>query len=484
MDLVEHTWYRKNFKTVRHCNNCKAMLFGTGFRCEICQCVVHKQCREKILHNCLPGDIPVDNRSSSPTNTIPTIVEDNILTPTDLSHSTSNLRSSTPTETTQPILQISDRSVTSVLNMSNSPDKKSSSHHMVRGNIGIGKKCHICLKSLSFKGFEACRCSKCHNTFHVTCAQASTNCAPEHDKLIYKGPELASEEEVIEGAFNDDHTPLVVFINPRSGGQQGHTVFRKMKSLLSRSQVFDITQGGPGPGLERYKNIPNVRILACGGDGTIGWILSQMDKINYEIFPPVGVLPLGTGNDLAQALGWGAGYSGEPLSSVLRHITDAEIVALDRWKLVCTRDANEDLPPEVPRELVFQMMNYFSVGVDAKVVLSFHQMRETKPQFFQNRLVNKGWYGKFGMENMIYKDGPLSDMIEVTVDGSILPLKKKYHGLILLNVPSYGGGSDLWGTKKAVGTVIHLPTFLVFVNKSSEILRPSFSLRLHQCVMD
>lgn len=48
--------------------------------------------------------------------------------------------------------------------------------------------------------------------------------------------------------------------------------------------------------LPTIANIPNLRILVAGGDGTVAWVLDTMDRINYpKPYPPVGILPLGTG---------------------------------------------------------------------------------------------------------------------------------------------------------------------------------------------
>ena len=104
----------------------------------------------------------------------------------------------------------------------------------------------------------------------------------------------------------------------------------------------------------------------CGGDGSVGWALSEIDKLGYSNPPAIGILPLGTGNDLARTLGWGGGFdANDDLLQFLVHIkNDVHPVDVDRWKVVVRSPAvdSTDAAPVV-KEII--MNNYFSLGIDA-----------------------------------------------------------------------------------------------------------------------
>lgn len=214
-----------------------------------------------------------------------------------------------------------------------------------------------------------------------------------------------------------------------------------------------------------YKKVSNLRILACGGDGTAGWIFSVLDEL--EVKPPVGVLPLGTGNDLARAFGWGGGYTDEPISKILFNVKDGEIVQLDRWDLVV--EPNPHVPPDTPLLLGLSeqqeegardslpmnvVNNYFSIGVDAQIALEFHTAREAHPEKFNSRLRNKMFYGQAGGKDLVkpkWKD--LCCYITLECDGVDMTQRLKdlkVHSLLFLNIPSYGGGTRPWGGNSPV----------------------------------
>ena len=121
---------------------------------------------------------------------------------------------------------------------------------------------------------------------------------------------------------------------------------------FARMQVFELGPNqGPEVGLYMFRKVPHFRILVCGGDGTVGWVLNAVDKQNFISPPPVAILPAGTGNDLARVLSWGGGLGSLErqggLCRVLQDIEHAAMTILDRWKIsILNQQARELQPPK------------------------------------------------------------------------------------------------------------------------------------------
>nr|KAG5701307.1 hypothetical protein BaRGS_020669 [Batillaria attramentaria] len=257
--------------------------------------------------------------------------------------------------------------------------------------------------------------------------------------------------------------PLMVFVNVKSGGCQGLDLITSFRKLLNPHQVFNLDNGGPLPGLYVFRNVPNYKILVCGGDGSVGWVLSCLDNVGQDAVcqsPPMAIVPLGTGNDLARVLRWGPGYTGgeDPLN-VLRDVIDAEEIKLDRWtvifhpnekeqdetKVAIANDTNSANTNEDPTK-IFVMNNYFGIGIDAELCLDFHNAREEKPDKFNSRLHNKSVYLKMGLKRMVNRKSckDLHRHVKVEVDGKLIDLPP-VEGIVILNILSWGSGANPWG---------------------------------------
>ncbi|TMS06896.1 Diacylglycerol kinase eta [Larimichthys crocea] len=132
-------------------------------------------------------------------------------------------------------------------------------HQWLEGNLPVSAKCAVCDKTCgSVLRLQDWRCLWC---------KAMATCPPS----------CAS--------------PLLVFVNSKSGDNQGVKFLRRFKQLLNPAQVFDLCQ--------------------------------------------LGVLPLGTGNDLARVLGWGPSCDDDTqLPQILEKLERASTKMLDRWSIM------------------------------------------------------------------------------------------------------------------------------------------------------
>ncbi|XP_038217836.1 diacylglycerol kinase 1 [Zerene cesonia] len=445
----EHAWRLKHFNRPAYCNLCLNLLVGLGKKglcCIFCKFTVHERCVQRAPASCI-ATYCKSRRA-----------------PTTLSH------------------------------------------HWVEGNCH--GKCARCRKKIKgYNGITGLHCRWCHITLHNRCVgsaggacslgrhaahivpppairplvldrQRSLPHRPQHEQQplpvsislptsISSAEDKKKEHRAPPISFQitppPGSCPLLVFINPKSGGRQGARVLRKLQYILNPRQVHDITKGGPMQGLQMFKDVKSYRVICCGGDGTVGWVLETMDKIQMETQPAVGVIPLGTGNDLARCLRWGGGYEGESIHKILDKIARASTVMMDRWQIDIeniTHDCelvqmpdSAPHPTSVPYNII---NNYFSIGVDAAICVKFHTERERNPDKFSSRMKNKLWYFEFATsEQFAASCKNLHENIDIVCDGAALPLRRggALQGVALLNIPYAHGGSNLWGA----GPRPHLP---------------------------
>ncbi|XP_068602188.1 diacylglycerol kinase eta [Brachionichthys hirsutus] len=286
-----HNWYACSHARPTFCNVCKDSLSGVtshGLSCEVCKFKAHKRCAVRAINNCkwttlssVGGDIIED--------------EEGVAMP----------------------------------------------HQWLEGNLPVSARCALCDRTCgSVLRLQDWRCLWCKAMVHTACLDSYPHKCPLGQCKVSIIPPTALNSIDSDGFWKATcpptcASPLLVFVNSKSGDNQGVKFLRRFKQLLNPAQVFDLVNGGPHLGLRLFQKFDNFRILVCGGDGSVGWVLSEIDKLNLHKQCQLGVLPLGTGNDLARVLGWGPSCDDDTqLPQILEKLERASTKMLDRWSIM------------------------------------------------------------------------------------------------------------------------------------------------------
>ncbi|KAI9559041.1 putative diacylglycerol kise eta-like [Daphnia sinensis] len=295
-----HNWYATSHARPTYCNVCREALSGVtshGLSCEVCKFKSHKRCAVKAINNCKWTTLASVGKD---------IIEDdegNIAMP----------------------------------------------HQWMEGNLPVSAKCSVCDKTCgSVLRLQDWRCLWCRAMVHTACRpQYPVRCPLGPCRVSIVPPTAlhsVGTDEAWDAVRPQGCSPLLVFVNSKSGDNQGVKFLRRFKQLLNPAQVFDLMNGGPGLGLRLFRHFDPFRILICSGDGSIGWVLSEIDKLHMDKQCQIGVLPLGTGNDLARVIGWGSVCDDDAhLPQLLERYEKASVKMLDRWSIF-TSERSMPLP--------------------------------------------------------------------------------------------------------------------------------------------
>ncbi|KAM4886324.1 diacylglycerol kinase kappa isoform 8-T8 [Sylvia borin] len=301
-----HNWYACSHARPTFCNVCREALPGVtshGLSCEVCKFKAHKRCAVRATNNCkwtTLASIGIE------------IIEDE--------------------------------------------DGVAMPHQWLEGNLPVSARCAVCDRTCgSVRRLQDWRCLWCKAIVHSACKELLGKRCPLGQYKVSIIPPTALNSIDSDGFWKATcpstcSSPLLAFVNSKSGDNQGVKFLRKFKQFLNPAQVFDLMNGGPHLGLRLFQKFSTFRILVCGGDGSVGWVLSEIDALGLHKQCQLGVLPLGTGNDLARVLGWGSLCDDDTqLLQILEKLERATTKMLDRWS-VLTYEAPKQSPSGLKEE--------------------------------------------------------------------------------------------------------------------------------------
>ncbi len=171
-------------------------------------------------------------------------------------------------------------------------------------------------------------------------------------------------------------------------------------------------------------------IVVAGGDGTVSAVARILGTLDRP--PPLAILPLGTGNDLARSLGWWKVWNQGGLDHFRSGISAGKVEAMDLWS--CGEDS--------------RFIGYAGFGLDARIVESVSKLRMKRFCHNLGKRWNQFLYVALGLKHILsikLKLGSTEiDVCFFDKKGNMNQIRLRNHNtLILSNIEHYAGGGSL-----------------------------------------
>jgi diacylglycerol kinase family enzyme len=221
-------------------------------------------------------------------------------------------------------------------------------------------------------------------------------------------------------------------INPISGGGRGREIESFLPEIMDsfgyEPNEWEAQLTSPDDFVSQIKVmlLKCHRLIAVGGDGTVNAILNEVVILgHYDT--QIGLIPLGTGNDLGRILNIFENFQNRGLLNTVRKLIKSEAKTFDLWQV----------------NNKYTMAAYCSVGMDAAIAHHWNADRAEGRIPGQSVVVNQAWYLRVFLRDrhialpkgsIIQTETIQSEKINLDVSG--------YKSVIIGNIGSYAAGTN------------------------------------------
>lgn len=219
-------------------------------------------------------------------------------------------------------------------------------------------------------------------------------------------------------------------INPVSGGREGIALKQALDSLLEELGIQERCETAftaPDGRLAISKEVDRYHtVIVAGGDGTAARIVQQLAGLEKK--PRLGIIPCGTGNDLARISGAYRLYRQKGLQALVAALLAGTAQGLDVFSV------NDKL----------YFTNYCGIGLDARISNAFNRKRSNpvlkRVAAFAGGRAAYPW---FAATNLLFRIPFALELVcaETGQKPRMIKLEAGARQVLVTSIPSYAAGA-------------------------------------------